>query len=289
MTVSGVDSVEVRVHLYERIFPAKPVSGVHVRRKQQRHRTRHARLTRRCREPSAVLPDDGDTHPGRERPHGSRPGTGFGGWQRGSLTPPDASATAADSRAHFDAGGTERRPVKHSEVAHRKEHRGINAPRNHVDQATRLATSSSPGRGNTAPASVFPLLCETFIRKLRILDRVEFIEAPTFTAIVSDYLEDDEYRALQLFLAGDPEAGDVIPGTGGFRKLRWADRRRGKGKRGGLRVIYYHLSADAQIWLMTLYDKDEIADLSAAEKRALKAALEAELARRAARRRLRRK
>ena len=133
------------------------------------------------------------------------------------------------------------------------------------------------------------LLCGTFIRKLRILVGVEFIEAPTFTAKVADYLEDDGYRALQLFLAGDPEAGDVMPGTGGFRKLRWADRRRGKGKRGGLRVIYYHLSADAQIWLMTLYDKDEMADLSAAEKRALKAALGAELARRAARRRLRRK
>ena len=68
MTVSGVDSVEVRVHLYERSFPAKPVSRVHVRRKQQRHRTRHARLTRRCHGSSAVLPDDGDTHPGRERP-----------------------------------------------------------------------------------------------------------------------------------------------------------------------------------------------------------------------------
>jgi hypothetical protein len=118
---------------------------------------------------------------------------------------------------------------------------------------------------------------------------VEFVEAPTFTAMVRDYLEDDESRALQLFLAGDPEAGDVMPGTGGFRKLRWADRRRGKGKRGGLRVIYYYLSADAQIWLMTLYDKDEMADLSGAEKRALKAALEAELAQRAARRRLRRK
>ena len=138
-----------------------------------------------------------------------------------------------------------------------------------------------------------PSLCSpssgTFIRNLRILDGVEFIEAPTFTAMVADYLKDDEYRALQLFLAGDPEAGDVMPGTGSFRKLRWADRRRGKGKRGGLRVIYYYLSADAQIWLMTLYDKDEMADLSAAEKRALKAALEAELSRRAARRRLRRK
>jgi hypothetical protein len=118
---------------------------------------------------------------------------------------------------------------------------------------------------------------------------VEFTEAPTFTAVAADYLEDEEYRALQLFLAGDPEAGDVMPGTGGFRKLRWPDRRRGKGKRGGLRVIYYYLSADAQIWLMTLYDKDEMADLSAAEKRALKAALEAELSRRVTRRRRRRK
>jgi len=118
---------------------------------------------------------------------------------------------------------------------------------------------------------------------------VEFIEAPTFTGIVADYLNDDGYRALQLSLAGNPEAGEVMPGTGGFHKLRWADRRRGKGKRGGLRVISYYLSADAQIWLITLYDKDEMADLSAAEKRALKAALEAELARRAGWRRRRRK
>lgn len=117
----------------------------------------------------------------------------------------------------------------------------------------------------------------------------EFIEAVTFSALIGEYLQDDEYRALQSFLAGDPEAGDVMPGTGGFRKLRWADRRRGKGKRGGLRVIYYYLLTDAQIWLMTVYDKGEVADLSAAEKRLLKAALNAELARRAARPRPRRK
>jgi hypothetical protein len=118
---------------------------------------------------------------------------------------------------------------------------------------------------------------------------VEFIETPTFTALIADYMEDDEYRTLQSFLASDPETGDVIPGTGGFRKARWADRRRGKGKRGGLRVIYYYLLTDAQIWLMTLYDKGEVADLNAAEKRLLKAALDAELARRAARHRARRK
>jgi hypothetical protein len=66
---------------------------------------------------------------------------------------------------------------------------------------------------------------------------VEFIEAPLFTRLLPDYLAEDDYIALQLFLVRDPEAGDLIPGTGGFRKLRWADPRRGKGKRGGLRVI----------------------------------------------------
>ena len=81
-----------------------------------------------------------------------------------------------------------------------------------------------------------------------------------FTALIAEYMKDDEYRAFQAFLAGEPEAGDVIPGTGGFRKLRWADRRRGKGKRGGLRVIYYYLLTDAQIWVMALYDKGAVAD-----------------------------
>ena len=87
MTVSGVDSVEVRVHLYERSFPAKPVSRVHVRRKQQRHRTRHARLTRRCHGSSAVLPDDGDTHPGRERPPRIEARERVRGVAEGVLTP----------------------------------------------------------------------------------------------------------------------------------------------------------------------------------------------------------
>jgi hypothetical protein len=118
---------------------------------------------------------------------------------------------------------------------------------------------------------------------------VEFIEAPLFTQLLPKYLGDDDYRELQLFLTRGPDAGDVIPGTGGFRKLRWADRRRGKGKRGGLRVIYYYLTANAQIWLTTVYDKDEAVDLSPSEKRALRAAIEEELAQRAARRKPREK
>ena len=106
---------------------------------------------------------------------------------------------------------------------------------------------------------------------------MEFIEAPAFTRHVSTYLAEDGYRALQSELAREPEKDDLMPGTGGFRKLRWADPRRGKGRRGGLRVIYYHFASGHQIWLMTLYDKDEAADLTPKEKKALKAAIEAEL------------
>ena len=61
---------------------------------------------------------------------------------------------------------------------------------------------------------------------------MEFIEAPAFTRHLSDYLGDDEYRAVQEELGTNPELGDLMPGTGGFRKMRWADARRGKGRRG---------------------------------------------------------
>jgi hypothetical protein len=106
---------------------------------------------------------------------------------------------------------------------------------------------------------------------------MEFLEAPAFTRYVSGYLTEDEYRELQNRLAAAPEHGDVIPGTGGFRKLRWTDPRRGKGRRGGLRVIYYYFPGEQQIWLITLYDKDEASDLTPKERQALKSASEIEL------------
>jgi hypothetical protein len=106
---------------------------------------------------------------------------------------------------------------------------------------------------------------------------MEFIEAPAFSKYVSGYLNDDEYRELQNRLAAGPEVGDVMPGTGGFRKLRWADPRRGKGRRGGLRVIYYYFPGEQLIWLMTLYDKAEASDLTAKQRQALKNAIEIEL------------
>jgi len=106
---------------------------------------------------------------------------------------------------------------------------------------------------------------------------MEFIEAPAFTRYVTEYLADDEYRELQIRLANNPNLGDLMPGTGGFRKLRWADSKRRKGRRGGLRIIYYCFLTDQQIWLMTIYDKAEAADLTPKEKKALKGAIEAEL------------
>ena len=104
-----------------------------------------------------------------------------------------------------------------------------------------------------------------------------FVELLAFTRYRSDYLNDDGFLGLQNFLLKNPEAGDVIEGTGGLRKMRYADSRRGKGKRGGLRVIFYYWSGGGQFWLFTLYDKDEMDDLSTKEKKALKEMLKTEL------------
>jgi len=101
---------------------------------------------------------------------------------------------------------------------------------------------------------------------------MEFIEAPIFTRLVHEYLDDDEFSALQWALALRPEAGAVIPGGGGIRKLRWGSK--GRGKRGGLRVIYYWRSRAGQIWLLTLYAKNEAKDIPPAMLRALKKEIE---------------
>lgn len=117
------------------------------------------------------------------------------------------------------------------------------------------------------------------IRYLRILCFMElvFFETPLFTRLLPKYLDDKNYRELQLALLRNPQMGDLMPGTGGFRKVRWQDTRRGKGKRGGLRVIYYYLTADNQIWFFTLYDKSEAIDLTSDEKKQLKQAIQREV------------
>lgn len=95
-----------------------------------------------------------------------------------------------------------------------------------------------------------------------------FVELPPFRKLRENYLTDDEYRFLQVELMENPEAGDVIKGTGGLRKVRFRDMRRGKGKRSGLRVIYYYWVKGSEFWMFTLYDKDEFDDLSNAERAA---------------------
>lgn len=107
--------------------------------------------------------------------------------------------------------------------------------------------------------------------------RATFVELPPFMRHRDRYLDDLDFRQLQNELMRHPEAGDLIPSTGGLRKLRFGDRLRGKGKRGGLRVIYYWWGDADQFWLFTLYDKNEAADLTASERKALGAMLIREL------------
>ncbi|SDS98749.1 hypothetical protein SAMN05216198_3341 [Halopseudomonas litoralis] len=107
-----------------------------------------------------------------------------------------------------------------------------------------------------------------------------FIETTAFTSRLSDYLTDEEYRRLQTAMLAHPECGDVMLRTGGFRKLRWADSRRGKGKRGGLRVVYYWLMGDGQFWMFSIYDKDEMENLTADQEKQLKQAITNELKKR---------
>jgi hypothetical protein len=104
-----------------------------------------------------------------------------------------------------------------------------------------------------------------------------FVELPAFSRFRADYVTDESFRALQSGLMANPEGGDVIEGTGGLRKIRHGDPGRGKGKRGGLRVIYFWWEAGRQFWLFTLYDKDEMADLTAKERKLLKEMLKVEL------------
>lgn len=96
-----------------------------------------------------------------------------------------------------------------------------------------------------------------------------FIETPVFTRQVQELLTDDEYSEFQQFLIESPLAGDVIAGTGGLRKVRW--KYGGKGKRGGVRVIYYFVDEADQLRMLLMYPKGVQDDLTPDQCKALKA------------------
>jgi mRNA-degrading endonuclease RelE of RelBE toxin-antitoxin system len=87
-----------------------------------------------------------------------------------------------------------------------------------------------------------------------------FIETPIFTKLVTDLISDDEYRKLQLALVLRPEAGKIIPGSGGLRKIRW--KTGGSGKRGGLKLIYFWDVPEDIIYMLLIYKKSKQEDLT---------------------------
>lgn len=101
-----------------------------------------------------------------------------------------------------------------------------------------------------------------------------FYETPFFMRRVAELLDDETYREFQNELLANPLKGEVMPGCGGIRKIRLEFPRRGKGKRGGFRVIYLHLPEARRIYFITLYGKDEQDGLDGEQKRQLRAIAE---------------
>jgi len=94
------------------------------------------------------------------------------------------------------------------------------------------------------------------------------VETLAFTRRVITLMSDDEYTAMQWFLRFKPDAGAIIQRTGGARKMRWA--KKGQGKRGGLRVIYFHHAKKDTLWMLALYEKKEKENLTGSDKEIIK-------------------
>jgi mRNA-degrading endonuclease RelE of RelBE toxin-antitoxin system len=99
-----------------------------------------------------------------------------------------------------------------------------------------------------------------------------FIETPLFMRISGRYLDDDEYAKLQHELNEHPESGVVVPGSGGVRKMRWVSS--GRGKQGGLRVIYHLRRKQNEIWMLTIYGKNVRENIPAHVLKQMKEAIE---------------
>ncbi|WP_026381254.1 type II toxin-antitoxin system RelE/ParE family toxin [Afifella pfennigii] len=94
---------------------------------------------------------------------------------------------------------------------------------------------------------------------------VTIVETPLFVRQAETVWSEEERQEFVNFIASDPERGDVIPGTGGVRKLRW--QRPGSGKRGGVRVVYFYHNANAPLYLLMIYAKSRQEDLTPSDKR----------------------
>ena len=94
------------------------------------------------------------------------------------------------------------------------------------------------------------------------------VETPTYLAVANKLFSEDERSDIVALLAADPECGEVIRGTGGFRKVRVA--RKGMGKSGGARVVYIWRNDKLPVFLITVFPKNEKENLSTAERNALK-------------------
>jgi len=102
-----------------------------------------------------------------------------------------------------------------------------------------------------------------------------FLETPVFTRRIKELVDDDQYRQLQVRLLEHPGAGDLIPGSGGLRKIRLGMV--GRGKRGGSRVIYYWMAAKVRIYMLLVYAKNEQDDLTAEQLKELRLLVREEL------------
>lgn len=98
---------------------------------------------------------------------------------------------------------------------------------------------------------------------------ITIIEFPAFLAQIGASISSEERDEFISYIAKNPEAGDIIPGTGGVRKIRWGSK--DKGKRGGARIIYYFYDDDAPVFLLTVYGKGEKEDLNPEQKKQISA------------------
>lgn len=139
------------------------------------------------------------------------------------------------------------------------------------NRTSHLPHQSAAGLNDPA---AFLYLCA--LRHWRILEEVErvpitVVEVEPFPAKAAQVWNDEERLEFVGFIASNPEAGDVMAGSGGVRKVRWS--RSGTGKRGGVRVIYYFHDESIPLFLLTVYPKNQKDNLSAAELRAMKQAV----------------